>query len=84
MNQKTFWTGPFGIRAATEVYQVPARDGVNWVDADGIETEMRTSGMQLDEVEYLAKYGTRDNEGNYWYIPQSVNICGGIGAHPTK
>lgn len=78
----TSWKGPFGIIAAPEIYQVPARDGVNWVDRDGIETELRNGGAPLmDEQTYLKRYGTLVN-GAYHYIPGPINCCGGMGNKP--
>lgn len=83
MTDKLFWTGPFGIRASMEVYRVPSRDGVNWVDRDEIETELRGGQPLMKKEIYLKKYGTLDENGHYWYIPPSTNICEGDGSRPN-
>lgn len=82
-NNNFFWTGPFGIRANEQIYQIPSRDGVNWVNRDGSETEMGGGKPLMDEKTYLAKYGTKDEQGQYWYVPKPIDFCGGDGSRPA-
>lgn len=83
MSEKKFWVGPYNIRADEQVYQVPSLDGVNWIDRDGAETDLRGGGPLMGKHEYLQKYGTKDEEGHYWYIPKQINCCGGDGSRPA-
>ena len=73
IEETEYWIGPAGIRVPVDVAQVPAIDGVNYVErivaTDGpiiVESELDVADPMYDEDSYRETFAELRDDG-HWY-----------------